>query len=120
MCSEEREDERDQKVVVWIEELGDDDVQWGEVAARNGLVNIDSLSRQGVPEEDYAKVTRIPDIQDLHRIPALPALYTRPRSVSCLKMLSIDESPYHGRREVVPVYMHHCVRKSRRDRGKVN
>jgi hypothetical protein len=36
VCGEERENERDQKVVVWIKELGDDDVQRGKVAMRNG------------------------------------------------------------------------------------
>lgn len=120
MCSEERKDERDQKIVVRIKQLGDEDVQRGKVAARGGSVDTECPRRQDLPEENHGEITRIPDIQNLHCIPALPALYTRTRSVSCLEMLSIDKSPYYGRREVVPVSMHSHVRKSRGDRGKVN
>lgn len=120
VCSEERKDERDHQIVVWIKELGDEDVQRGKVARRDGLADTDCPRRQDLPEEDHGEITRIPDIQNLHCIPALPALHTRTRSVSRLEMLSIDESPYYGRREVVPVSMHSHVRKSRGDRGKVN
>lgn len=87
---------RHQKVVVWVKQLCEDDMEWGKVA-KEPSARVDT-SRGLIPKKDHGKVARIPDVQHLHRVPSFPACGSR---FSSLEVLAIDEFPYHRGRKVV-------------------